>query len=132
MLEMDTFRTLVENTPLVSIDICLVHDSKMLRGKRNNKPLRGQWFTPGGRILKNESWQDCLKRVTKSELGLNLNDVNEFTLMHIWDDFCANSAVEDTISTHYVDLPHYCFLKEQPNILADDSMIICRGLIWKK
>ena len=121
MLEIDTFRTVVENSPLVSIDICLVYDSKMLLGKRNNEPLRGQWFTPGGRILKNECWQDCLRRLAQTELGLCVTDTNEFTLMGIWDHFYPNGAVGDAISTHYVNLPHYCFLKEQPKILADEQ-----------
>jgi colanic acid biosynthesis protein WcaH len=127
MLDINTFRAVVKNTPLVSIDLCLVHDNKILLGKRNNEPLRRQWFTPGGRILKNESWQDCLKRVTKSELGLNFNDVSEFTLMGIWDHFYPNSAVEDAISTHYVNLPHYYFLKEKPNLLADEQH---DNLLW--
>jgi len=121
MLDINTFRTVIENTPLVSIDICLVHDNKMLLGKRNNEPLRGKWFTPGGRILKNESWQDCLRRVAQSELGLNVTDTREFTLMGIWDHFYPNSAVEKDVSTHYVNLPHYCYLKEQPNLLTDEQ-----------
>lgn len=121
MLDMNTFRTVVENTPLVSIDVCLVHENKMLLGKRNNEPLKGQWFTPGGRILKNESWQDCLKRVTQSELGLDITDIREFILMGAWDHFYPNSAVGDGISTHYINLPHYCFLKDQPSLMADEQ-----------
>lgn len=121
MLDINTFKKIVENTLLVSIDICLVQDRKMFLGKRNNEPLRGQWFTPGGRILNNECWQDCLRRVAQSELGLCVTDTSESTLMGIWDHFYPNSAVEDDISTHYVNLPHYCFLKEQSNILADEQ-----------
>lgn len=93
----------------------------MLLGKRNNEPLRGQWFTPGGRILKNECWQDCLRRVAQSELGLCVTDTSESTLMGIWGHFYPNSAVEDDISTQYVNLPLYCFLKEKSNILADEQ-----------
>jgi colanic acid biosynthesis protein WcaH len=121
MLEIDTFRTVVENTPLVSIDICLVHDHKMLLGKRNNEPLRGQWFTPGGRILKNESWQDCLKRVAQSELGLCVTDTSEFALMGIWDHFYPNSAFDRNISTHYVNLPFYIFFDKRPEIEVDSQ-----------
>jgi colanic acid biosynthesis protein WcaH len=120
MLDPLTFKKIVQNIPLVSIDICLVYDDKILLGKRNNEPLRGQWFTPGGRILKNECWQDCLRRVAKSELGINITN-NEFKLMGIWDHFYPNSAVGDSISTHYVNLPHYCFLKEKPNLRADEQ-----------
>ena len=121
MLKINAFKAVVENTPLVSIDICLVHDYKMLLGKRNNEPLRGQWFTPGGRILKNECWQDCLKRVAQFELGISVNDTSEFTFMGIWDHFYQNSTFDKDISTHYVNIPHYCILKKQPNILADEQ-----------
>lgn len=121
MLDSHTFRTVVENTPLVSIDICLVYDNKMLLGRRNNEPLKGQWFTPGGRILKNESWQDCLRRVAYSELGLSVDHTGGFNLMGVWDHFYQNSAFAKGISTHYVNLPHYSLLKEQPILTADDQ-----------
>jgi len=55
MLDINTFRTVFENTHLVFMNICLVSDNKMPLGKRNNKPLKGQWFILGGRILKNVS-----------------------------------------------------------------------------
>jgi colanic acid biosynthesis protein WcaH len=84
-------------------------------------PSGGSGLRQAAEFLKNESWQDCLKRVAQSELGLCVTDTSEFTLMGIWDHFYPNSAVEDAISTHYVNLPHYCFLKEQPNILADEQ-----------
>ena len=71
MLDMQTFKTVVENTPLVSIDLCLVCDGQVLLGKRTNEPLRGEWFTPGGRIHKNETWQDALLRIAEVELGLS-------------------------------------------------------------
>ncbi|MDA7768606.1 NUDIX domain-containing protein [Porticoccaceae bacterium] len=121
MLDSTTFRTVVENTPLVSIDICLVYDNKMLLGKRTNEPLKGQWFTPGGRVLKNESWQDCLRRVAHLELGWNVDHTGGFNLMGVWDHFYQNSAFDAGISTHYVNLPHYCFLKEKPILTADEQ-----------
>ena len=69
MLDAQTFKTVIENTPLVSIDLCLVCDDQLLLGKRNNDPLKGEWFTPGGRIHKNETWQHALLRIVKAELG---------------------------------------------------------------
>ncbi|WP_366509057.1 NAD-dependent epimerase/dehydratase family protein [uncultured Paraglaciecola sp.] len=47
MLDSKNFKTIVENTPLVSIDLCIISDSQILLGKRNNQRLRGMWFTPG-------------------------------------------------------------------------------------
>jgi colanic acid biosynthesis protein WcaH len=66
MLGPDTFKSIVENAPLVSIDISLAYKGKILLGRRNNQPLKGEWFIPGGRIFKNEPWQECIRRVVGS------------------------------------------------------------------
>ena len=52
VLDIATFKIIIENTPLVSIDLCLICGGQILLGRRNNEPLKGVWFTPGGRVLK--------------------------------------------------------------------------------
>jgi colanic acid biosynthesis protein WcaH len=121
MLDPQTFKTVIENAPLVSIDLCLVCDDQLLLGKRNNDPLKGEWFTPGGRIHKNESWQDALLRIAEVELGLSGIAVEDFTLMGMWDHFYNNSAFDENTSTHYVNLPHYAEFKSKPQIALDDQ-----------
>jgi colanic acid biosynthesis protein WcaH len=121
MLDVQTFRVVLENSPLVSIDICLVCDGQILLGDRNNEPLKGEWFTPGGRIYKNESWQDALLRISKVELGLNDVTIDDFSLMGIWDHFYENSVVSKDVSTHYVNLPHYVSFQSRPSIVSDDQ-----------
>ena len=119
MLDLKTFMTVVESTPLVSIDLCLICEGQILLGKRSNEPLRGEWFTPGGRIYKNETWQHALCRIVKVEL--NLCDIGEkdFSLMGIWDHFYSNSVGDQNTSTHYVNLPHYSKFKIKPSITID-------------
>jgi len=121
MLDVQTFKTVIENTPLVSLDLCLVCDGQLLLGKRNNDPLKGEWFTPGGRIHKNESWQAALLRIAEVELGLNVIAVEDFSLMGVWDHFYNNSALDQNTSTHYVNLPHYAEFQSKPNITLDDQ-----------
>ena len=121
MLDAQTFKTVIENTPLVSIDLCLVCDGQVLLGKRNNDPLRGEWFTLGGRIHKNETWQHALLRIVKVELGLCDTAVKSFSLMGVWDHFYNNSALDQNTSTHYVNLPHYAEFKSRPQITLDDQ-----------
>jgi colanic acid biosynthesis protein WcaH len=121
MLDTHTFSTVIENTPLVSIDLCLVCDGQVLLGKRINEPLKGEWFTPGGRIHKNETWQDALLRIAEAELGLSCIEVEDFSLMGVWDHFYNNSVVDRDLSTHYVNLPHYVRLKSTPEITLDDQ-----------
>ena len=127
MLDAQTFKTVIENTPLVSIDLCLVCDGQVLLGKRANDPLKGEWFTPGGRIYKNETWQDALLRIVKAELGLCGTRLESCSLMGVWDHFYNNSAVDQGVSTHYVNLPHYAEFKSRPQITLDDQHV---GFEW--
>jgi len=123
MLDSQIFKTVIGNTPLVSVDICLVCKGQMLLGKRNNEPLKGSWFTPGGRIHKNENWQNCLSRVALTELGLSIQNIDRFILMGVWDHFYPNSVFGQNISTHYVNLPHYACFEYKPNTRVDDQHI---------
>jgi len=121
MLDAQTFKTVIENAPLVSIDLCLVCDGQILLGKRNNEPLKGDWFTPGGRIYKNETWQNALLRIVKGELDLCGIVVEDFSFMGVWDHFYNNSVFDHDISTHYVNLPHYIVVESRPLIIIDDQ-----------
>jgi len=121
MLDVPSFKTIIENAPLVSIDLCLICNGQILLGKRNSEPLKGRWFTPGGRIHKNKTWQDTLLRVAEEELGLSGKAVEDFSLMGIWDHFYSNSVLDQNISTHYVNLPHYAEYKSKPQIVLDDQ-----------
>ncbi|WP_443630002.1 NUDIX domain-containing protein [Candidatus Njordibacter sp. Uisw_056] len=121
MLDARTFKTVLENTPLVSIDLCLICNSQILLGKRSNEPLKGRWFTPGGRIHKNETWQDALLRIAEVELGLSGIAVEDFSLMGIWDHFYSNSVLDQNTSTHYVNLPHYAEFKSELRMILDDQ-----------
>ena len=118
MLDVATFKTVVESTPLVSIDLCLVFEGQLLMGLRQNEPLKGHWFTPGGRLLKNERWQDGLARIANAELGLTVTS-DDFQLMGVWDHFYKNSAIDEAVSTHYVNLPHVCYLEARPELSLD-------------
>lgn len=125
MLDHETFKTVVSSAPLVSIDLVFVCQGQILLGLRNNHPLKGQWFTPGGRIAKNERWQDTLNRIAKAELGLEISS-SDCTLMGVYDHFYQNSAVGDAISTHYVNLPHVRFFDEFPVTKLDTQHIELR------
>ena len=121
MLDAQTFMAVIKNTPLVSIDLCLIYNCQILLCKRRNEPLKGTWFTPGGRIHKNETWQDALLRIAEVELGLSDIVVKDFALMGVWDHFYNNSAIDQNTSTHYVNLPHYAEFKSKPQITLDDQ-----------
>lgn len=104
-LSRDTFRTIVDTTPLISIDL-LVRDAagRILVGKRVNRPAQGFWFVPGGRILKNETIADAFFRLTENELGKR-TDIRSARYLGLYEHFYDDSIFSDeglAVSTHYI------------------------------
>jgi len=102
-LDGETFRTVIENTPLVSVDLIVKHRGKVLLGKRLNPPAKGYWFTLGGRVLKNERIRDAIRRIAKLELGAELQRVPKFVgvFEHLYED-----GIFEGVSTHYLNLAY--------------------------
>lgn len=111
MLEPDTFNSPIEIDMLASIYICYLYIGKKLMGRRRNQLLKDEWFTPVGKVFKNESWLECILRVVGSKLGLTIRDPSEFELMSAWDHLNENIVLNENISTRYVDLPYYYILE---------------------
>jgi hypothetical protein len=60
-LPLPEFERAVGALPLVTVDWVLLNPAgQMLLGQRRNAPARHWWFTPGGRVRKNESLESCL------------------------------------------------------------------------
>ena len=102
-LEKETFKTIIDNTPLISIDFIVKHDEKILLGFRKNKPAFGYYFTLGGRVYKNETLIDAKQRILKDELGIT-TDYTQLTthFLGVFEHFYDDSIFDD-ISTHYVN-----------------------------
>ena len=103
MLDNKTFKALVNSAPLISIDILITQNDKFLLGKRVNSPAKNYFFSPGGRIYKNETIIEALKRIAKKELNLNFSYDPSF--IGVYEHFYNESIYED-VSTHYVNLAY--------------------------
>lgn len=101
MLAESTFKTIVSSTPLISVDLIVKKEGKILLGKRVNRPAQGFFFTIGGRIYKDEKIQDGLSRVAKDELNLTLEE--QPTCIGVYQHFYDDSIFEG-VRTHYVNL----------------------------
>jgi colanic acid biosynthesis protein WcaH len=109
MLNDKIFSTIIDSTPLVSIDILLKKDNKILLGKRINKPAQGYFFSTGGRVNKNEAIDNAMSRIAKNELNIELKSIPKFigVFEHFYDD-----SIYENISTHYVNLAYEYETKE--------------------
>ncbi|WP_372739259.1 GDP-mannose mannosyl hydrolase [Neptunomonas sp.] len=96
------FRAVVDLTPLISLDLIVKNQQGgVLLGKRNNRPAKGDWFVPGGRILKNETLAAAFLRLTQAELGLAVA-MPQARYIGLYEHFYPDSIFGDKISTHYV------------------------------
>ena len=121
-------------TQLVSIDL-VVFDSQMrvLVGKRKNEPAKGTWFVPGSRLYKNERWKDAVKRVSREELGYEI-DYSKTTSLGVYDHIYPTNFMNkcdesgEMISTHYVVIGLQIAVdpnKIDEKIFADQHSEIC-------
>jgi colanic acid biosynthesis protein WcaH len=104
MLPLDTFKTVIASTPLISIDL-IVRNGKqeILLGERLNRPAQGYWFVPGGRVLKNEPLEITFKRLLNDELGIEGHAPRfKGVYQHFYDDNMAGCD----FGTHYVVLAY--------------------------
>lgn len=119
MLPFTTFKTVVESTPLISVDF-IVKNNKgdYLLGKRTNRPAKGTWFVPGGRVLKDESFEQAFYRLIKSELNL---DKIASSFKGVYQHFYDDNFSEDCFSTHYVVLAYEISFNEELNSLPKEQ-----------
>jgi len=105
-LSKELFSSVVENTPLISIDLIVENsEGKVLLGKRVNEPAKGFWFVPGGRVFKDETLDKAFVRTLKEEIGLNL--VREKSSFYgLYEHFYENNVFDDSFTTHYIVLAH--------------------------
>ena len=118
-LDDKTFSTVLNSTPLVSIDLLIENgNGEFLLGERLNRPAKGFWFVPGGRILKNETLKEAFARLTLTELG-EAFEINIASLQGPYDHIYDDSVFGETPSTHYVAIAYRLKVKKLVNLPSD-------------
>ena len=116
-LDKETFSIVIESTPLVSIDLVIKNQKgQALLGQRLNRPAKGSWFVPGGRILKDESLAAAFKRLTIEELGQEFS-IEQAALLGSFDHFYNDNVFGETFSTHYVAIAYVLTLETKLKLL---------------
>lgn len=111
-IDNNVFSQVIKITPLVSIDLIIKnHQSQVLLGKRNNSPAQNYWFVPGGRIRKNETFEQAFTRLTLQELGQSLS-LKDAIFLAPYQHFYIDSMFDEQISTHYVVLAYQLIMSE--------------------
>lgn len=61
---------ILDNIPIACVDIAIVAKGAVLLVKRKDPPAKGEWWVPGGRVLKGEAMRDTALRKAREEVGI--------------------------------------------------------------
>jgi colanic acid biosynthesis protein WcaH len=69
----ELYLQILANVPIACVDIAIVSHGSVLMVKRKDAPARGQWWLPGGRVLKGEMMREAAIRKAREEVGIACN-----------------------------------------------------------
>jgi colanic acid biosynthesis protein WcaH len=98
----DLFAEFTAQMPECCVEVVFQHEDSVLLARRTNKPVRNEWFWPGGRLYKGEELTAAAKRIAREELGVSV-EVQE--QLGVYSHFWETSAVKDGQSRHTVNIP---------------------------
>ncbi len=105
-LPYDLFLKSFEYAPRVACNLLVVNNqNEILLIKRAKPPFADFWHLPGSFLLKDETLDDCLQRVAKDELGLDINPKNA-KLLGVFED------IEKDPRGHVIDIVYKYIVQE--------------------
>lgn len=125
----DDFARVVRGTQLVSVDVLLFDcEGRLLLGRRTREPAKDTWFTPGGRVYKNEDLNAAVQRILSNEVAPPSTH-SRYTLhgvyRHLYDT--NFSPTPYAFGTDYINFAYVMHTSEHYNA-ADDTLQCIEGL----
>ena len=100
----------IKHTQLIACDLIIVNENnEVLLGMRNNEPAKNYWFTPGGRVYKNENMEDACKRISENEIGC---EIKNGTIFGVYQHKYKNNFDNRLFGTVYVVFSHIFNVKK--------------------
>jgi GDP-mannose mannosyl hydrolase len=111
MIPKEEYGQILEKMPIPCVDLVIHKDKKVLLVKRKNRPLKDEWWVPGGRLYKNELLKDAVKRKAKEEVGFDVEIERE---LGSYDNIFEDSVFENVkTGTHTVGVTFVVKPKEE-------------------
>ncbi len=67
----EMYNQIISHVPVACVDVAIVAQGAVLLVKRKDDPAKGQWWVPGGRVLKGEMMKDTAIRKAREEVGID-------------------------------------------------------------
>lgn len=115
----DTYKVLMEFSPICTVDVIFFNPegTRVLLGKRTNAPYQGLFYTFGGRLRKNETFEEAAVRIAKKEMGVTVAPI-DVTFGGLDNEISDSSVVPGT-NYHAVALYFGGIISESTPITLD-------------
>jgi len=97
----DQYKFIVQNVPIVCVDVIVRREGRVLLLRRRNEPLKGEWWIPGGRIDRGEKSTDAAIREVFEETGLRIERPRLYAVLEGFFDTCAQNCSCHSLSLIY-------------------------------
>ncbi len=115
----ETYRTLLEFSPVCTVDVIFFNPNKTLTllGKRVNNPYQNILYTFGGRLRKNEAFKEAAVRIAEKETGII---VHESDLIFVGvENEITDSSIFEGVNYHAVALYFACIIPKDTIVTLD-------------
>jgi len=112
------YAKIIHSIPVVTVDLVIfnLEKNKVLLFKRNNEPLKDNYYTPGGRVNKNETLNNAIIRKSKEELGIDI-EINNLQYCGMMEEFFETTKFEKVSNgTHHINILYKFTLNNIDNI----------------
>lgn len=107
-----------EHRPKVGVGVMIFKEGKILLGKRKGSHGAGEYAWPGGHLEYMEGFEECVRRETLEETGMEIDNVKFLRLLNF----------KDYAPKHYVDILLTADWKSgEPQVLEPNK---CEGWGW--
>lgn len=113
----ELYADIVDNIPIVCVDLVIYYGHRVLLVKRKQEPLRGEWFFPGGRVLRNEKLKDAVHRKAMEELNLSVSIKRQ---IGVYEFFFDKHSCSPT-GSHVISIAYLVQPVGIPEIKVDDT-----------
>jgi len=104
--------------PKTGIAVMIIKDGKTIIGKRKNSYGAGQYAFPGGHLEYMESFEECARRETREETGMEIKNIRFLRLLNFKFD-----------GKHFTDIGFVADWKSgEAQLLEPDK---CEGWEWR-
>jgi len=91
-LEDNDYNFIYSKVPRFCVDIVIKNiNGGILLTKRDTEPFIGMWHAPGGRVNFRETIEDACKRISKRELGINVDFVKQLYVIELLNEYQNNN-----------------------------------------